>query len=102
MSGFAVFSLKYPSLLQFAQDRNDELVQDNLKSLYGIARAPSDTYLRERLDNVSPEFYTGLNVKQPGIWAQKTIAHGCSGFGKFPLLNVLTRLPTAKHHPWRL
>lgn len=56
MSGFAVFSLKYPSLLQFDHGRNDELVRDNLKSLYGIARVPSDTYLRERLDNVSPEF----------------------------------------------
>ncbi len=56
LSGYAVFSLKYPSLLQFDHGRNDELVQDNLKSLYGIARAPSDTYLRERLDTVSPAF----------------------------------------------
>jgi hypothetical protein len=55
MSGFAVFSLKYPSLLQFDQGREDDLVRANLKSLYGIDRAPSDTYLRERLDNVSPE-----------------------------------------------
>ena len=55
MSGFAVFSLKYPSLLQFDQGREDDLVRANLKSLYSIDRAPSDTYLRERLDNVSPE-----------------------------------------------
>ena len=50
MSGFAVFSLKYPSLLQFDQGREDGLVRANLKSLYGINRAPWDTYLRERLD----------------------------------------------------
>ena len=55
MSGLAVFSLKYPSLLQFDQGREDDLIQSNLKSLYGIKRAPSDTYLRERLDDVSPE-----------------------------------------------
>jgi len=30
MSGFAVFSLKYPSLLQFDQGREDDLVRANL------------------------------------------------------------------------
>ena len=54
MSGLAIFGLKYPSLLQFDQDRNVDLTRSNLKSLYGIKQAPSDTYLRERLDNVDP------------------------------------------------
>lgn len=55
MSGLAVFGLKYPSLLQFDQDSNEETVRSNLQSLYGIERAPSDTYLRERLDTLDPE-----------------------------------------------
>jgi hypothetical protein len=54
MSGLAVFGLKYPSLLQFDEGRADEVVVSNLRSLYGIARAPSDTALRERLDGVDP------------------------------------------------
>ena len=54
MSGLAIFGLKYPSLLQFDQDRNATLTQANLKSLYGIEQAPSDTFLRERLDEVEP------------------------------------------------
>ena len=54
MSGLAIFGLKYPSLLQFDQDRNVELTRSNPKSLYGIQQAPSDTYLRERLDEVDP------------------------------------------------
>ena len=54
MSGLAIFGLKYPSLLQFDQDRNVALTQSNLKSLYGIEQAPSDTFLRERLDEVDP------------------------------------------------
>ena len=54
MSGLAIFGLKYPSLLQFDQDRNAGLTRSNLKSLYGIQQAPSDTYLRERLDEVDP------------------------------------------------
>ncbi|MCP4273185.1 MAG: transposase [Gammaproteobacteria bacterium] len=54
MSGLAIFGLKYPSLLQFDQDRNVDLTRSNLKTLYGIKQAPSDTYLRERLDDVDP------------------------------------------------
>ena len=51
MSGVAIFSLKYDSLLQFEKDRTSEFfIRHNLSSLYGIERVPCDTYLRERLD----------------------------------------------------
>jgi hypothetical protein len=55
MSGLAVFGLKYPSLLQFDKNQNEPLIQANLQALYGVARAPCDTTLRERLDTVNPE-----------------------------------------------
>lgn len=55
MSGLAIFSLKYPSLLQFDHDRNKEITINNLKTLYGIEKAPCDTYLRERLDEIDPD-----------------------------------------------
>ena len=55
MSGLAVFGLKYPSLLQFDRGREDPTLTHNLRSLYGIDRVPSDTYLRERLDEVEPQ-----------------------------------------------
>lgn len=54
MSGLAIFDLKFPSLLQFDQERHEKLTRANLKSLYGIDQAPSDNYLRERLDAVNP------------------------------------------------
>jgi hypothetical protein len=54
MLALAVFSLKYPSLLQFDQDRRISTLCHNLKQLFGIERAPSDTHLRERLDEVVP------------------------------------------------
>jgi len=54
MSGLALFGLKYPSLLQFDKGREDETIQANLKALYGIEKAPCDTYFRERLDEVDP------------------------------------------------
>jgi hypothetical protein len=54
MSGLAVFGLKYPSLLRFAEQRHEEWVRANLKSPYGVPQAPGDTQLRTVLDGVSP------------------------------------------------
>jgi hypothetical protein len=73
MSGFAVFSLKFPSLLQFEQQAREEIEKSldrnrkrspalsekkhnsNLRSLYAIKQIPSDTQMREILDPVDPE-----------------------------------------------
>lgn len=55
MSAFAMFSLKYPSLLQFdTHHRLDPQVRHNLGTLYGIERVPCDTTMRERLDEGDP------------------------------------------------
>ena len=57
MSGLAVFSLKIPSLLQFdtqAPGGGDPVQARNLRSLFGVERPPSDTWMRERLDEVDP------------------------------------------------
>jgi hypothetical protein len=54
MSGFAVFGLKFPSLLQY--DQNRKVLDQNLLNLYHIIHPPSDTYLRERLDELDPSF----------------------------------------------
>lgn len=50
MSAVGMFSLKDPSLLAFEERRNDE----NMRNLFGIARVPSDTHMREILDRVEP------------------------------------------------
>jgi len=51
MSAFALFALKDPSLLAFDGRRSD----GNLKALFGIGQIPSDTQMREILDEVAPE-----------------------------------------------
>ena len=43
MSAFAMFSLTSPALLAFDKQR----VEGNLATIYGINRAPCDTYMRE-------------------------------------------------------
>jgi hypothetical protein len=54
MSGLAVFGLKFPSLLKFDEQRNEERIRANLKSLYGVKQAPCDTQLRSVCDQVNP------------------------------------------------
>ena len=53
MSAFAMFSLKAPSLLAFDKER----AEGNLHTIYGIARVPCDTHMRQILDPVSPKVF---------------------------------------------
>jgi hypothetical protein len=55
MSGLAVFGLKYPSLLRFDEHKEEKVIRHNLRTLYGVEKAPSDTQLRVILDGVRPE-----------------------------------------------
>lgn len=59
MSGLAIFGLKMPSLLQYDRSRKETCIDHNLRTLYGIKTAPSDTYLREQLDDVDPRDVRG-------------------------------------------
>ena len=52
MSGFAMFSLKDPSLLAF--DERRVASPSNLMTIYGIGKIPCDTSMREILDGVDP------------------------------------------------
>jgi len=55
MSGLAMFSMKFPSLLQFeGHAKKGGIIKRNLRTLYQIDQVPSDTYLRERLDETDP------------------------------------------------
>ena len=53
MSGLAMFSLKYASLLDF--DQQPKLERENMKQVFGIKSICSDTNLRRILDKQSPE-----------------------------------------------
>ncbi len=54
MSGFAMFSLKDPSLLAFEARR--QACDPNLHTLYRIERVPCDTQMRVICDGVIPDF----------------------------------------------
>jgi len=77
MSGLALFGLMYPSLLQFDEDCRSATTSANLKTLYTIERAPCDTRLRERLDEVDPRTLRPLYQR---LFSQLQRGKGLEGF----------------------
>jgi len=56
MAAFAMFNLKYPSMLRFDTEAHaDPRLIHNLKTLFGLNGVPSDTQMRTILDPVKPE-----------------------------------------------
>jgi hypothetical protein len=72
LSGFAMYSLKDPSLLFFNNKRSAR--RANLKKVYKIDQAPSDSGMRTILDEVSPLNFKGVfrglvgRLRKAGIW----------------------------------
>jgi hypothetical protein len=54
LSAFAMFHLKYPSLLQFDKDCRETHRRENIRRMYKVKDVPCDTTMRERLDVLSP------------------------------------------------
>ena len=55
MSAFAIFHLKFPSLLNFEIEMKKKRNFSNLQSLFKVDGIPSDTRMREVVDEVDPE-----------------------------------------------
>jgi len=76
MSGFAVFSLKDSSVLEFDDRRSKD---ENLRKIYGLEKVPSATQMRTILDPVSPE---GIKPAFKGVY-QVVKQNGVLGEMKF-------------------
>ena len=63
LSACAVFSLKFSSLLKYNDSRDDKTMLNNFKNLFHIEQPPSDTTMRERLDDINPEDVRGAFKK---------------------------------------
>ena len=87
-SALAIFKLKFPSLLQFEDAKEEKHIKQNLKSLFSIDHVPCDTYVRERLDEVNPRdlrpaFTSIFSALQRGKELEKFVFLD----GKYLLLN---------------
>lgn len=60
MSTTAMFALKFPSMLQFAESSQETTIRHNLRSLFHIEQVPSDTAMREILDPIPTSHFQDL------------------------------------------
>lgn len=109
MSGLAVFGLKFQSLLKFEENKNDKVIRGNLKNLYHVTKAPSDTCLRERLDDLMPSnlrrpFRTIFAFLQRGkvlerfLYLNKYYLVSIDGTGQYSSSTVHCKNCCEKHH----
>lgn len=109
MSCLAIFGLKIPSLLQFDESRDDDIIKNNLKTLYNVEHAPSDTYMRERLDVIDPRYlrpaFTAIfsllqrgKVLEDYKFLNKYILIANDGTGMFSSPNIHCENCCEKHH----
>lgn len=54
MSGFSIFCLKFPSLLQFEEQMRDGGFASRLGPMFKLVEVPSDTHMRSVLDEIDP------------------------------------------------
>jgi hypothetical protein len=86
MTGFAMFSLKDPSLA-FYQEQYP-VREENLRRIYGIESVPGGTALREGLDEVNPQelqkqFKTQMDVlRDEGVFEERKV------LGKYTAVSV--------------
>jgi|ERR1700733_511247 len=109
MSALALFGLKFPSLLEFDENRDDDVIKHNLKTLYHVGKAPDDTTMRQRLDKVDPRqirpaFTAIFSMLQRGKVLEdyrflgKYLLTPCDGTGMFSSEEVHCANCCEKHH----
>ncbi|MEZ5045003.1 MAG: hypothetical protein R2828_34220 [Saprospiraceae bacterium] len=86
MSAYAIFNLKYPSLLCFEQQ--SEIERSNLKELFGIDKICSDAQMRRVLDEVSPTALQSLFPKRFELLNRSGISSDYRFLKKYLLFSV--------------
>jgi hypothetical protein len=87
-SGYAIYSLKFPSLLNFEKEMKAERNFSNLQSMFKVQRVPSDTRMREVIDKVDPESFRE-SFKSLFARAQRAnVLRDFTMWGKYYLLSV--------------
>ena len=86
MSAYAIFNLKYPSLLCFEQQ--SEVERSNLKALFGVDKICSDAQMRRVLDEVSPSDLHKLFPKRFEVLKKSGISSDYRFLKKYLLFSI--------------
>lgn len=84
--GFAIFSLKDPSLACFREQY--EVRSENLRRVYGIESVPGDSALRESLDEVEPKELEQLFNIPIAVLQEEKVLEQRRVLGKYTAISV--------------
>ena len=101
--------MKFPSLLQFDEQKNTEVIKNNLNTLYGVDEAPDDSNMRQRLDEIDPKLirsaFTSVfsqlqrgKVLEQYKFLNDYLLIACDGTGMFSSNKVHCENCCEKHH----
>lgn len=86
MSGYAIFTMKYPSMLCFEQQTSKE--QENLKQLFGIQKICSDAQMRRVLDEIEPSKIQALFPKRFALLKKLGVLSDYRFLKKYLLISI--------------
>lgn len=86
MSGYALFTLKYPSLLCFEKQTAKQ--RANLQQLFGIDKIGSDAQMRRVLDEVEPEKIQALFPKRFALLKKLGVLSDYRFLKKYLLISI--------------
>lgn len=85
MSAYAMFALKYASLLEFEQQ--NEVEKSNLQTVFGIQKLCSDASMRRILDTQSPE---SLLAIQRQLFSELSVSGILSDYTSYKGFNIVS------------
>lgn len=88
MAGFAIFELKFPSLLSFEEEMRKDREYSNLKSLFFIDRVPSDTHFRTVIDKIDSDLLRPAFTKLFAVAQRAKVLEDFKIFGSTYLLSI--------------
>lgn len=88
MSGYAMFSLKCSSLLEFDDKRDVAEEMDNIKAVYNVEKVPCDSQLRDILDDVDPKDLRPCFTKLFARLQRGKVLEQMTYFNDYYLLNL--------------
>jgi hypothetical protein len=69
-AAFALFVLRFPSLLKFEEHWMESVVRENIQNVFQVSSVPSDTQMREILDDLVPQALRPLFKQLVGLAVQ--------------------------------
>jgi hypothetical protein len=55
-----VFFFQHRSMLDYQRKMKEKLGRNNLETIFGVTAMPTDTWIREQMDRIQPEKFSGF------------------------------------------